>query len=241
MTNTELKAQIDTQITNETVDNSITPSEVGGNMKDTVDYTDQEVLVNKGLIDTNTSNIATNVTNIGLCTKNADTDVSTNGWVLDEDDMASDSDTKVPTQQSVKAYVDSLISSPDLEWNAQVFQSGTDDPIPQSPQTNSLIVGSFFGTPTAFRDVEFTRTGIGIYRIRVRYTNATVPTNTSKLSLNFGDAVCRVTSSSTGAIGGGTPYNYKEWVFETRTPAGVLEDDLLLGNNGGYVNIKLYS
>jgi hypothetical protein len=27
-------------------------------------------------------------------------------WVLDEDDMSSDSDTKVPTQQSVKAYVD---------------------------------------------------------------------------------------------------------------------------------------
>ncbi len=35
-----------------------------------------------------------------------DTDVSGNDWVLDEDDMVSDSDTKVPTQQSVKAYVD---------------------------------------------------------------------------------------------------------------------------------------
>lgn len=30
--------------------------------------------------------------------------------VLDEDDMASDSDTKVPTQQSVKAYVDNAVS-----------------------------------------------------------------------------------------------------------------------------------
>lgn len=38
-------------------------------------------------------------------TMNTDTDVSGNDWVLDEDDMASDSDTKVPTQQSVKAYV----------------------------------------------------------------------------------------------------------------------------------------
>jgi hypothetical protein len=35
-----------------------------------------------------------------------DADVSSNSWVLDEDDMASDSNTKVPTQQSVKKYVD---------------------------------------------------------------------------------------------------------------------------------------
>jgi hypothetical protein len=37
------------------------------------------------------------------------TDVSTDSWVLDEDNMASDDDTKVPTQQSVKAYVDSAV------------------------------------------------------------------------------------------------------------------------------------
>jgi hypothetical protein len=39
-------------------------------------------------------------------TINSDTDVSANGWVLDEDDLVSDDDTKVPTQQSVKAYAD---------------------------------------------------------------------------------------------------------------------------------------
>ena len=39
----------------------------------------------------------------------ADTDVSANGWVINEDDMASDDDTKVPTQQSVKAYVDAQV------------------------------------------------------------------------------------------------------------------------------------
>ena len=36
-------------------------------------------------------------------------DVSTHGWVLDEDTMASDSALKVPTQQSVKAYVDRAV------------------------------------------------------------------------------------------------------------------------------------
>lgn len=60
---------------------------------------------NQSDIATNATDIATNVTNIGLCTRDADTDVSGNDWVLDEDDMSSDSATKVPTQQSVKAYV----------------------------------------------------------------------------------------------------------------------------------------
>ena len=46
-------------------------------------------------------------TNLALTTLNADTDVSSNSWVLDEDTLVSDSATKVPTQQSVKAYVDS--------------------------------------------------------------------------------------------------------------------------------------
>ena len=38
------------------------------------------------------------------------TDASGYGWVIDEDNMASDSATKVPTQQSVKAYVDAEIA-----------------------------------------------------------------------------------------------------------------------------------
>ena len=43
MTNTELKAQIDSQITNETTANAITPTDVGTNLKDIVDYVDQEI------------------------------------------------------------------------------------------------------------------------------------------------------------------------------------------------------
>jgi len=40
----------------------------------------------------------------------AATDASSYGFVVDEDNLASDSDTKIPTQQSVKAYVDSVIA-----------------------------------------------------------------------------------------------------------------------------------
>ena len=40
---TTLKALIDTQITNETVNFAITPAEVGGRMKDTIDYTTEQI------------------------------------------------------------------------------------------------------------------------------------------------------------------------------------------------------
>ena len=42
MTNTALKAQIDSQVTNETLPNSISPTDVGGNLKAVVDYVDQQ-------------------------------------------------------------------------------------------------------------------------------------------------------------------------------------------------------
>jgi hypothetical protein len=40
---TTLKALIDTEITNETVDFAITPAEVGGRMKDCIDYTTEQI------------------------------------------------------------------------------------------------------------------------------------------------------------------------------------------------------
>jgi len=45
MTNTALKAQIDSQITNETTPAGITPTDVGTNLKAVVDYVDQQAPV----------------------------------------------------------------------------------------------------------------------------------------------------------------------------------------------------
>lgn len=53
---------------------------------------------------------ATNVNAAGA-TMNTDTDVSGNSWVIDEDNMASNDATKVPTQQSTKAYVDTSVNN----------------------------------------------------------------------------------------------------------------------------------
>lgn len=57
---------------------------------------------------------ATNVDAAGA-TMNADTTLAGNGYFLDEDDMNSDDATKVPSQQSVKAYVDNSIPVPYME------------------------------------------------------------------------------------------------------------------------------
>lgn len=61
---------------------------------------------------------ATNVAAAGA-TMDADTSLAGNGYFLDEDDMASDSATKVPSQQSVKAYSDDhTLSNPIVTVNA---------------------------------------------------------------------------------------------------------------------------
>jgi len=61
MDNTTLKAQIDSQITNETTPLSITPADVGGNLKAVVDYVDQQVPAKlmHGLISQSSTNAPT--------------------------------------------------------------------------------------------------------------------------------------------------------------------------------------
>ena len=55
----------------------------------------------------------TNTTNVNAAgaTMNSDTNVAGNSWVLDEDSLISNSNTKVPTQQSVKAYIDDAVTT----------------------------------------------------------------------------------------------------------------------------------
>jgi hypothetical protein len=48
------------------------------------------------------------------------------GTVLDEDDMVSDSDTSIATQQSIKAYVDSQVTAQDLDVAADTGTAAVD-------------------------------------------------------------------------------------------------------------------
>jgi len=49
--------------------------------------------------------------NAAGATMNTDSNVAGNAWVLDEDNLISNSNTKVPTQQSVKAYIDNAVTT----------------------------------------------------------------------------------------------------------------------------------
>ena len=55
----------------------------------------------------------------------ADTDASSFGFVIDEDDMSSNDATKVPTQQSVKAYVDANIEGFNVKDSVRVATAAT--------------------------------------------------------------------------------------------------------------------
>jgi hypothetical protein len=69
---------------------------------------------------------ATNVDAAGAV-MNTDTSTASMSFVVDEDNMSSDSDTKVPTQQSVKAYIDSagyLTAHPNISAASSSDNSG---------------------------------------------------------------------------------------------------------------------
>lgn len=66
--------------------------------------------------------------------------------VLDEDDMAEDSATGVPTQQSVKAYVDAVADEVSRTWGVSETVSG--------------IAAEFAGIPVGVREIEVVFSGV---------------------------------------------------------------------------------
>jgi hypothetical protein len=112
---TTLKALIDTQITNETVDFAITPTEVGSRMKDTIDYTTEQIATVTATPDATTSvkgkiqlagdlSGTANLPTVPALTNkenlsNKSTDVAVDGL----------SDTKYPSVKAVKDYADGLV------------------------------------------------------------------------------------------------------------------------------------
>lgn len=75
------------------------------------------------------------------------TSLSGAAWLKDEDDMASDSATTVPSQQSVKAYVDSSITTAVAAAKSALFPIGSIYTAVVSTNPGTLLG---FGTWTAF-------------------------------------------------------------------------------------------
>lgn len=85
------------------------------NNSNTNAYTDAEKTKLSGIEASADVTDATNVAAAGAVME-ADTTTAAMSFVLDEDNMASDSATKLPTQQSVKAYVDAQVTAADLDF-----------------------------------------------------------------------------------------------------------------------------
>ena len=85
------------------------------NNSNTNAYTDAE---KTKLSNIETSADVTDATNVAAAgaVMEADATTAAMSFVVDEDNMASDSATKLPTQQSVKAYVDAQVTAADLDF-----------------------------------------------------------------------------------------------------------------------------
>ena len=113
--------------------------------------------------------------------------------VLDEDDLASDSDTAVPTQQSVKAYVDAL---PSNDWTYAT----------EVATTSGTAITLASGLPSTVREVEILMRGIGLSSANV------------ELLIQLGDSGGFETAgydSGTGANGGGLAESTAGFILTT--------------------------
>ena len=155
---TTLKALIDTQITNETVDFAITPTEVGSRMKDTIDYTTEQIALAEVL-----TNKSTNVTTDGA------------------------SDTKYPSVKAVKTYVDANASVSEYKvlktsiTSAQILDIFTTpiDIIP-APGAGKMIIPSFITLIIRFNSSTYTDTG-GAWKVVLGTSGLTITTIVSYL------------------------------------------------------------
>lgn len=119
---------------------------LGGNL-DTSTFTvdGRDVSDDGDKLDTIESNAdvtdATNVAAAGA-TMDADTSLAGNGYFLDEDNMASDDATKVPSQQSVKAFVESEIAT--AVTNGMTYK-GSYDADANTPDLDSTPIATAVG------------------------------------------------------------------------------------------------
>ncbi len=89
-------------------------------------------------------------------TKDAATDISAKSWVLDEDDLASNDNTKVATQQSIKYYIDNkaLVASSVTQAILADYAAG-DDVIMEATTDRTTVATSY----TKLKEFRLSRSG----------------------------------------------------------------------------------
>lgn len=262
MTNTQLKAQIDTQITNETVDFGITPQEVGNNIKAVVDYADQqdalkvdkvagERLINTTEITklsnqsgTNTGDETTSTikTKLGITTlsgsNTGDQDLSGKEDISNKSiSIATDgaSNTKYPSVKAVKDYVDANVGSATPEFKAQMVLNGVNVPSFQKVYKDTFQVSPDNASDPNQRIILLSRNDIGQYELNIYFKNTGTShiTDFSNLEISLADARTLFKYIGT-SVSGGTDVRIF-YQFEVRNIiTGALEDPTYL-----YANISI--
>jgi hypothetical protein len=128
------------------VSNNVIIGNVSGTGSTLVELTKTDVLT---MINVEDGADVTDSTNVEAAGAVMESDTTTAGmsFVIDEDDMVSDSNTKVPTQQSVKAYVDSAVVG------GMFYQGAYDATIePPVTTTGTTILQGFTYTVTVAGD-----------------------------------------------------------------------------------------
>ena len=118
-------------------------------------------------------------------------DARINGtWLVDEDNMASDSATKIPTQQSVKAYVDTQLTAEDLDFQGD---SGGALSIDLDSETLTIAGGNAITTAGATNTLTVSLDNTAV-------TPATYGSNASTVSNFTVDQQGRLTGAANQAI-----------------------------------------
>lgn len=147
---------------------------------------------------------STDLTDTADITYNADTDVSANGWVVDEDNMASNLATKVPTQQSVKAYADTKRKT--VTFTEKFYLDGQ----------NELTAANVMSVPVAYSgyivatscsasgartggtlDIQPHKNGTGLTPTGLDLQLAASPTTTDSATVAYGTASYDVSAGDT--------------------------------------------
>lgn len=255
-TGTELKAQIDTDITNKTGAGSITKTAVGNNMKDIVDYVDQQtsggttpdaqavfeqgseialpvqVYYTIGTTTPTELRIHPTLTTLSTNTINFNARTAFNMTTETGNSALLNYVPIITRINGEQAEANGDIQVGGYEWSAQVSQTGTGAPIPQATAVNT-IEGVGFGEDQ-YRELVWARTGVGTYTVKLYYTAGNL--DVSKIAL-YTPYNVKITAKNDGSDGGGP---FRQYTFQSVDNTGTPADDLLTGNNGGYFNIRIY-
>ena len=170
------------------------------------------------------------------------TDVSGYGFVIDEDDMSSDDATKVPTQQSVKAYVDAA-GGGGGEWDGSITDIDLDggDDIGAALADADLILVDDGASGTNRKSAVSRLWTYVLTKIEAATGIALIsPVVSTKLTFNESTNDLDVTASDQSGSGGSVDFPDINGIDATALVIPTAVDGILsTGNNTDFVPTKL--